>query len=442
MIASAVCRRMRPLRARLRLARAALLWERVWPAVWPPLAVLGVFAVLALFDLLPALPGLAACRRAGAARRWRSPRRWPGACAPVGLDGGARCGRRRGAASSGRAGCAHRPLQALADQPSGAARRQTAALWEAHQRRMEAAVRRLRVGWPAAGLAAARSVGRALGAGDPAAARRVIDAGRRLARARRPGIGAELRRPRGAAGGEPRPVGDAAGIHRAGAAIPARRRRARRCRSRPAASCLAQVHGGGRRAAPRDRRRGAGFPGGRQAEFPGRGDVDGRQAADADARAAATLGRWPIEIIPDNPPAIAFAQPPEGTRARPCGSITGPATITASRRVKAVIRRREGRSRPDETIELELPLPGLHLKEAQATSYHDLSPHPWAGLPVEIRLVATDALGQTGESEPVPDELAGTRASITRSPARSSTSARSWRAIPAPPTRSPRSSAI
>jgi uncharacterized protein (TIGR02302 family) len=50
-------------------------------------------------------------------------------------------------------------------------------------------------------------------------------------------------------------------------------------------------------------------------------------------------------------------------------------------------------------------LPGLHLKEAQATSYHDLSPHPWAGLPVEIRLIATDALGQTGESEPVQMKL-------------------------------------
>src|SRR5207245_1610975 len=42
---------------------------------------------------------------------------------------------------------------------------------------------------------------------------------------------------------------------------------------------------------------------------------------------------------------------------------------------------------------------------AQATSYHDLSPHPWAGLPVEIRVAATDALGQTGESEPVQMKL-------------------------------------
>ena len=42
---------------RMRLARAALLWERVWPAAWPPLAVIGIFAVLALFDIFAALPG-------------------------------------------------------------------------------------------------------------------------------------------------------------------------------------------------------------------------------------------------------------------------------------------------------------------------------------------------------------------------------------------------
>ena len=41
---------------RLRLARAALLWERIWPPCWPALAAIGVFFILALFDLLPALP--------------------------------------------------------------------------------------------------------------------------------------------------------------------------------------------------------------------------------------------------------------------------------------------------------------------------------------------------------------------------------------------------
>src|ERR1700736_6111191 len=49
----------RRLVARLRLARAALLWERVWPAAWPALCVLGILAVSALFDVLPRLPGAA-----------------------------------------------------------------------------------------------------------------------------------------------------------------------------------------------------------------------------------------------------------------------------------------------------------------------------------------------------------------------------------------------
>src|SRR5260370_20751069 len=43
---------------RLRLARFALLWERVWPPCWPALAALGAFLVLGLFDILPNLPGL------------------------------------------------------------------------------------------------------------------------------------------------------------------------------------------------------------------------------------------------------------------------------------------------------------------------------------------------------------------------------------------------
>src|SRR6202023_2615234 len=43
---------------RLRLARFALLWERVWPPCWPALAALGAFFVLGLFDILPSVPGL------------------------------------------------------------------------------------------------------------------------------------------------------------------------------------------------------------------------------------------------------------------------------------------------------------------------------------------------------------------------------------------------
>jgi uncharacterized protein (TIGR02302 family) len=118
---------------------------------------------------------------------------------------------------------------------------------------------------------------------------------------------------------------------------------------------------------------------------------------------SAVLGNWPIEIIPDNPPTIAFAQPPKGTPRAALRLDYQAGDDYGVESVKAVIRRPDAAKTggdPEETIELELPLPGLHLKEAQATSYNDLSPHPWAGLPVEIRLVATDALGQTGESAP------------------------------------------
>jgi hypothetical protein len=39
------------------LARAALLWEAVWPRLWPALGLLGVFLVLALLGLPALLPG-------------------------------------------------------------------------------------------------------------------------------------------------------------------------------------------------------------------------------------------------------------------------------------------------------------------------------------------------------------------------------------------------
>ena len=37
-------------------SRGALLWERVWPALWPGSAIAGVFVAAALFDLFAPLP--------------------------------------------------------------------------------------------------------------------------------------------------------------------------------------------------------------------------------------------------------------------------------------------------------------------------------------------------------------------------------------------------
>lgn len=384
----------RRLAARLRLARAALLWERGWPAFWPALGVLGVFAVAGLFDVLPLLPGAAhagvlalfAIALAGAvAWGWRAAGlgAWPDRIAA----------RRRIERASG---LPHRPLQALADRPSapldGAAR----ALWAAHQRRMNAAARRLRVGWPAAGLARR----------DPWGLRSVlamllllgaIDAGAdwrdRVARAFLPSFEAG---PAAAAASfdlwltPPEYTGLAPQFLKAGGAetVPV-----------PTGSVLlAQVHGG--TAVPR---------------LAIDGDARDFAAIDKEnfrfeaaltsgrlltlSQGGAVLGRWPIEIVPDNPPTIAFAQMPKATPRAALRLDYRAGDDYGVESAKAVIRRQGGSV--EDAIELELPLPGLHLKEADATSYHDLSPHPWAGLLVEIRLVAGDALGQTGESEPV-----------------------------------------
>ena len=380
-----------PFLMRLRLARLALLWERIWPACWPALAVLGSFLVLALFDLLPLLPGVVhAALLLGF-----------GAALVVALASMTRrvvlpdrvTARRRIEQASG---LAHRPLQALADRPIAALDSQAARLWQAHRRRMEAMTRRLRIGLPAAGLAAIDPLGlRALlgivlliGAVDAG-----VDWRDRLARALTPPLSAGS--PALAASMDiwitpPEYTGLPPQFLRPGTT--------ETIRIPTGSALLAQVHGGG--AVPR-----LTIDGGAR-DFDTIDKQNFRTAATLTSgkqlkviQGATTLASWPIEIIPDNPPKIAFAKPPTATPRAALRIDYQASDDYGVEDVKAVIRRDGGK--PGEMIEIEAPLPGLHLKEAQATSYHDLTPHPWAGLPVEIRLVATDALGQTGESEPV-----------------------------------------
>ncbi|HMD62566.1 MAG TPA: TIGR02302 family protein [Stellaceae bacterium] len=376
---------------RLRLARLALLWERVWPPCWPALAALGTFLVLGLFDVLPNLPGLlhaAVLLGLGAAFAIGLAAAFGRLAIPDVFSA-----RRRIEQASG---LQHRPLQALADRPSGLLDAPATGLWEAHRRRMEAATRRLRIGLPHAGFAAR----------DPWGLRAVlaillllgaIDAGDdwrdRLVRSLTPDVAG--RSAVAAASLDiwvtpPEYTGLAPQFLRPGTA--------ETLRIPTGSKLLAQVHGG--QAVPHlaiddDSR-----------DFDAVDKQNFRAAATLTAgkrlavtQSGAALGSWQIEIIPDNPPEIAFAKAPEGTAHAALRIDYRASDDYGVEGVKAVIRREGGN--PEETIELDAPLPGLHLKEAQATSYHDLSPHPWAGLPVEIRLVAADALGQTGESEPV-----------------------------------------
>ncbi len=373
---------------RYRLAWAALLWEAVWPALWPPLAVVGGFLVLALFDVLPELnPWLHGAVLAGfavalgiALARGLGGMRWPSLTHA-----------RRRLEIANR--LAHRPLTALEDRPaSGDAA--TRALWQAHLARMARQARALKIGVPTGGW----------GPRDPIALRAGLalsllvaglfagfDAADRIGRALLPGLG------RG--GGVPTtldvwitppdytglpPIFAGAVPHDQGLIVPA------------GSTLLAQA--GGLRAAPILSVAGRNTP----FEPIESGSFRIEATLAAGDRLSIVEGRrelagWPLHIVPDQPPTIAFRQPP-GRTARAALRIDYTAKDDYGiESARALIRRAD---KPElAPIELPLGLPGKR-REAQGASYHDLTAHPWSGLPVTIQLEASDALGQTGTSEP------------------------------------------
>ncbi len=380
----------RGLAIRLQLARCALLWERVWPACWPALAILCGFLILALSGLLSRLPGLAhgaLLLALGAAFLLAL----AAAFRDVALPDLAAARRRIERAS----GLRHRPLAALCDRPGSVLDPPAAGLWQAHLAQMAGAARRLRVGWPSAGLAGRDRRGlRAVLA--MALLLAAIDAGgdwrERLLAAVTPRLGTGETAIAASLDIWVTPP-DYTGLP------------PKFLRSEPGktidipigSTLLAQVHGG------------AGTPeltvDGRSTPFQQIDKADFRTQAVLKvghrievAQDGATLGSWPITIIPDNPPNVVFAKPPSATIHHALRLDYSAADDYGVESVKAVIHRIGGK--PGDKLELDLPLPGRHPRQARATSYHDLTAHPWAGLPVEIRLVAADALGQTGESAP------------------------------------------
>ena len=385
-----------PLRRRLWLARAALAWEGLWPALWPSVAVIGVFAVVAFFDLLPMLPSwlhaLVLAAFAGALiwslYRARAAFRIPDHAAGV---------RRLETAS----GMTHRPLTALNDRLAGGANDSFAeALWRAHRARMQAALSRVRTSWPQPGMAkrdpwafrAALLLAVVVGLGAAGG-----DAIKRLGRALTPGV---------AVASLPAGLLDLWITPPAYTGLPPMLPR-----NEPSAAgeitvpsgsaLLAQVSGG--RGVPKlviDK------------------EATPFSAVDTKAyRVAATLGEgsklvveqdgkslgaWAMRVVPDAPPAIAFAEAPSRTRRAALKLDYQASDDYGLASVMATIRRAD---RPegtaDEALEIPLPLPGQRLKEAKGSSYHDLTAHPWAGLRVNVKLTASDAAGQTGTSDEI-----------------------------------------
>ncbi|MGE5503709.1 MAG: DUF4175 domain-containing protein [Actinomycetota bacterium] len=378
----------RRLSRRLAWARLALGWERLWPAVVPILSLAAAFAALALFDVLPRLPAwlhaLVLAGFAGGAGflAWRGVAAWR---TPT-VDEAARRLERD-------SGLAHRPLAALADVPVAG----DEVLWQAHRRRMARLAQSLRVAPPAPGMAAR----------DPRALRFAAllllvialaggwtQAGPRLARALDPGLSAMMPvaalevwiTPPAYTGLPPVMLVPGRGADTP-TVVPA------------GSKAMAVLSGGWGAAAIEVDGRATAFQ--RLDDGSQRGEV----VLDRGSRLAVTQGfrtvaHWPVTVMRDALPSIAFTEPPAaGDRGRL--HIVAEASDDYGLAKAWVSMRRLGAPDGEEPLVVELPLPGGRPRAAAIDGWHDLTAHPWAGLPVVATPTAQDGLGQVGTGEPV-----------------------------------------
>ena len=386
---------MRDLQARLASSRARsrqVLWlERIWPALWPALTLVGAWLVAALFDLPALLPpawhlGVEALVAAGVlVLLWRG-------LHPLSRPTDAEVDRRIESAT----GLRHRPLVVIADRPS-ATDAASASLWQAHVERARAEVARLRVGWPRPGLpqrdvrATRAALALLLVAGAVIAG---PDGPGRIWRSLWPGLpqgpispGPELQAwmtPPSYTGLPP------VFLH---ADLPAV--------AVPAGSHLTVSLTGG-----------TGAP---SLSFAGQAtpfaalDAQSWQA-ERDIAQSGTLtvfrhgepqGQWDVTAIPDAPPTVAWADPPGPGRDQRHLQTRLPWTATDDYGVvslQAELRLRDRPSAPP--IVVTIPVPGSSAKSAHGVASQELISHPWAGLPVVATLVAKDAPGQRATSAP------------------------------------------
>jgi len=377
---------------RVRLARLALFWERLWPALWPAVGVVGLFLCLALFDpwdwLSPWLHAaiLAALLIAFLAAVWRGRRAWAmpprdNAIRRLELD----------------SGFSHRPLSTLEDRPAEDVRGEAAAVWLVHQSRLRGLLSRLRLKPPSPGLVRvdrfalrgllliALAVGISLG---------WPDAGERLKRAVLPGLGgpppvpprldAWINPPQYT--GQPPVLVTRDGAGPASLRVPV------------GSTLLARVHGG--RGVPSLMLDGQATqfqsvdPQNHQLSIELR--VGGKLAVQQNG---GELGAWPLEIIPDLAPTAALTKEPAATQR---AALRLDFEAKDDYGLAKVLGRfvRDGAPQDEPPLDIDLAAPGGNTKLLRESRFEDLTAHPWAGLDVAFSVIATDSIGQTGNSEP------------------------------------------
>jgi len=121
----------------------------------------------------------------------------------------------------------------------------------------------------------------------------------------------------------------------------------------------------------------------------------GRIRVRADGR---TIGSWRIALIPDAPPTIAFAGQPAATERQALKLTYKAGDDYGVVSARAIIRPHGRQGAP---IAFDLPLPDRSAKTATQSVFRDLTDHPYAGLDVDITLEARDGAGQTATSNTV-----------------------------------------
>lgn len=108
------------------------------------------------------------------------------------------------------------------------------------------------------------------------------------------------------------------------------------------------------------------------------------------------LGAWTIATIADQPPTASFSAPPGAiARSREIRIPWRAADDYGLASMHALLRLRARPNTPSSA--LDIPLVGTP-KTAHGMLQRDLTAHPWAGLEVDVQLMARDAAGQEGLS--------------------------------------------
>lgn len=387
----------------LRLAGAAILWERLWPRLWPAVLVAGTFLALALFGIFPALPAWAHIALLALFA----------VALPAALYAGVRSLRLPGhdaarARVERDSDLLHRPLTTLEDSLAAGFDDPVArSLWQTHRARMAERARNLRLRPPSPGLLRL----------DPWALRAALvlvlavaaamaggDAPNRLKAALLPHIPGTPVPPVTAEVWITPPAYTRVAPLFLDAATPAAV-----SLTVPAGSAvLAQVSG-----APTAPRLDVGVA---QAPFvPLSPDPVARAyrletTIEAGTRlrvetATDVLAEWPMQVVPDAPPTAAFSAPPEATEQAHLRLPIEAADDYGLKDVTVTISRSGREDPPERAMQLSVPLPGRAAKQIKLPYVRDLTAHLWAGQPVALSLAAEDVAGQRTVSEPVESVL-------------------------------------